>query len=81
MKTTGVSRCIDELGRVVIPKSMRNKLGISSGDPLEFKIEGGSIVITPDRKGCAFCHSEDGLVEFKGRCVCSLCLNELREGK
>ncbi len=79
MKTTGVTRCIDELGRVVIPKSMRNKLGISSGDPLEFKIEGDGIVITPDKKGCAFCHSEGGLVEFKGRFVCSACLSELRE--
>ncbi|MBR5448419.1 MAG: AbrB/MazE/SpoVT family DNA-binding domain-containing protein, partial [Clostridia bacterium] len=48
MKTTGVSRCIDELGRIVIPKSMRNKLGIKNGDPLEFRLENGSIVITPD---------------------------------
>ena len=45
MKATGVSRCIDELGRIVIPKSMRSKLGINSGDPLEFRLEDGTLLI------------------------------------
>ena len=78
MKATGVSRCIDELGRIVIPKSMRNKLGINSGDPLEFRIEDGSIVITPDKGRCSFCLSDEGLESFKGKSVCRACLNELK---
>ena len=78
MKATGVSRCIDELGRIVIPKSMRNKLGINSGDPLEFRLEDGSIVITPDKGRCSFCLSDENLKVFKGKSVCESCLNELR---
>lgn len=78
MKTTGVSRCIDELGRIVIPKSMRNKLGIKNGDPLEFSLENGSIVITPDKGRCSFCRSEENLTDFKGKSVCAACLLELK---
>lgn len=78
MKATGVSRCIDELGRIVIPKSMRKKLGINSGDPLEFRIEDGSIVITPDKGRCTLCLSEGELISFKGRPVCRTCLDELK---
>ncbi len=78
MKTTGVSRCIDELGRVVIPKSMRKKLGINSGDPLEFRIEEDSIVITPDKGSCSFCRGEEDLTDFRDRKICAACLKELR---
>ena len=78
MKTTGVSRFIDELGRIVIPKSMRNKLGIKNGDPLEFRLENGSIVITPDKGTCSFCPSDENLTEFKGKAICSTCLAELK---
>ena len=78
MKTTGVSRCIDELGRIVIPKSMRNKLGIKNGDPLEFRLENGSIVITPDKGTFSFCPSDENLTEFKGKAICSTCLAELK---
>ncbi|MCD8373152.1 MAG: AbrB/MazE/SpoVT family DNA-binding domain-containing protein [Clostridia bacterium] len=35
MKATGIVRRIDELGRVVIPKEIRNTLRLKSGDPLE----------------------------------------------
>ena len=78
MKTTGVSRCIDELGRIVIPKSMRRKLGINSGDPLEFRIENDSIIITPDKGLCTFCRSEENLSDFRDRKICAACLEELR---
>ena len=78
MKTTGVSRCIDELGRIVIPKSMRNKLGIKNGDPLEFCLENGSIIITPGKSKCPFCLSDESLTEFKGKAICSACLAELK---
>ena len=81
MKTTGVSRCIDELGRIVIPKSMRNKLGIKNGDPLEFRLENGSIIITPDKGRCSFCLSDENLTEFKGKSVCSTCLAELKSAE
>ena len=46
MKTTGVVRCVDDLGRIVIPKEMRNMLNIRNGDPVEITLgEHGSVVV------------------------------------
>ena len=80
-KSTGVFRCIDELGRIVIPKSMRNKLGINSGDSLEFRMEEDCIIISPDKGRCAFCGGTDGLCSFKGKSLCDRCITELSEIK
>ena len=44
MKSTGIIRRIDDLGRIVIPKETRRMLGIREGDPLEMYIEDGAIV-------------------------------------
>ncbi len=45
MKSTGIVRRIDDLGRIVIPKETRKILGISNGDPVEIYTEGNSVVI------------------------------------
>ena len=45
-KIIGVSRNVDELGRIVIPKEIRKHLSIESGSLLEIHIDGESIVIT-----------------------------------
>lgn len=44
MKSTGIVRRIDDLGRVVVPKEIRRALGIREGDPLEVFVENGSII-------------------------------------
>ena len=45
MKSTGIVRHIDDLGRVVIPKEIRRTHGIKEGDPLEICIDGDKIVL------------------------------------
>ena len=62
MKSTGIIRKIDELGRFVIPMEMRNKLGISNNDSLEIYVEGTSIVLR----------------KYKGKNVCEKCLSEMK---
>lgn len=47
MKSTGIVRQIDGLGRVVLPKEMRKGLGLEIGDPIEFCTENGNIVLKP----------------------------------
>lgn len=55
MKTTGIVRRIDDLGRVVIPKEVRRNMGIVEGDPVEFLTKGDSIVIRKYLVGCILC--------------------------
>ena len=45
MKTTGVIRRIDELGRIVIPKEIRKNLRIKNGDSLEIFLESDNIIL------------------------------------
>ena len=80
MKSTGIVRHIDELGRVVVPKEIRKKLGIENTDPVEIYVDGDKIILTKYHPVCHFCGSIDELVEFKGKNVCSACISELREG-
>lgn len=52
MKNTGVSRKVDELGRVVIPVELRRTLGIAEGTALGFHVEGENIVLRKQDKSC-----------------------------
>lgn len=78
MKSLGIIRQLDALGRIVIPIEMRRKLDISVKDPLEITVEGSRIVIEKHREGCVFCNNADGLREYEGKPVCSRCLAKLK---
>ena len=78
MKDTGIVRVIDEFGRIVFPKSMRKKLGLEEGTPLEIFLDGEDIIIHRHPDACVFCASEVGVTEFKGKKICSACLNDLK---
>jgi AbrB family transcriptional regulator, transcriptional pleiotropic regulator of transition state genes len=78
MKPSGIRRKIDDLGRVVIPSSMRRTLGITDGDELEFRLDGEEIVIGRIAARCAFCGGEDGLESFREKLVCWSCMAAIR---
>lgn len=78
MKTIGIARRIDELGRIVIPVEFRRVLGIRDGDELEIAVEGARITLTKVEAACAFCGALTDLHAFHGRHVCGPCLTELR---
>ena len=73
MKSTGIVRKVDELGRVVIPIELRNNLGIKEKDPIEIFVDGSSIVLKKYQPNCVFCGGTKKLVEYKGKLVCSTC--------
>ena len=79
MKSTGIIRKIDELGRFVIPMEMRNKLDISSNDPLEIYVEGNTIMLRKYEPDCVFCGSSKDVTPYKGKNVCAKCLNEMKK--
>ena len=55
MKSTGIVRNVDELGRIVIPKEMRTSLGIKNSDPIEIYVEGDKIILKKYHPKCIFC--------------------------
>jgi len=80
MKASGIIRNVDPLGRVVIPKEMRKVLGINEGDPIEIVKVNNDIVLRKYSKGCIFCGSDEGILEFRDTLVCKECKQALREG-
>lgn len=79
MKSTGIVRRVDELGRVVIPIEIRNKFGIAEKDPIEIYVDGSSIVLKKYQPNCIFCGGTKKLVEYKGKLVCSACSKKIEE--
>ena len=58
MKSTGIVRRVDELGRVVIPIELRNKFNISEKDPIEIYVDGSSIILKKYEQSCIFCGTQ-----------------------
>ena len=77
MKATGIVRNIDELGRIVIPKEMRTKMDIKSGDAVEIFVDNGNIILSKYTPNCFFCGSEADVVTFKEKNICKDCLEDI----
>ena len=78
MKAMGIVRNIDELGRIVIPKELRNKMDMHEGSAVEIFVRDNNICLKRYYSGCHFCGGGRELTEFKEKLICSDCLNELR---
>lgn len=77
MKSTGIVRKVDELGRIVLPIELRRTLDIEEKDSLEIYVDGSSIVLRKYQPACVFCDDATDVVNFKGKIVCQNCLKEL----
>ena len=77
MKSTGIVRRVDELGRVVIPIEIRNQFKIAEKDPIEIYVDGSNIVLKKHEDTCIFCGATKNLSEFKGKLVCDKCANQI----
>lgn len=80
MKSTGIVRKVDELGRIVLPIELRRTLDISERDSLEIYMEGPAIVLKKYQPSCIFCGGDEGLTVFHGKNVCAHCLADLKAG-
>lgn len=80
MKSTGIVRRVDELGRVVLPKELRKVLNINEKDPLEIYTDGEQIVLKKYTPGCYFCGNDDDLKEFGGVHICKKCRKAIALG-
>ncbi len=79
MKTTGVIRQLDSLGRIVLPIELRRTLDIKTKDMLEILVEGSSVILRKYEPNCHFCGSSSGLVSYRDKLVCRRCLRELKD--
>ena len=77
MKSTGIVRKVDELGRIVLPIEMRRTLGVNTKDVLEMYREKDSIVLKKYSPACLFCGSTEGNIEYKGKRVCKSCIGAM----
>jgi transcriptional pleiotropic regulator of transition state genes len=78
MKSTGIVRKVDELGRIVIPIELRRTLDIAQKDALEIYVDGSSIVLKKYQPACIFCDDARDVLNFKGKNVCRNCISILR---
>ncbi|MCI9245675.1 MAG: AbrB/MazE/SpoVT family DNA-binding domain-containing protein [Clostridia bacterium] len=78
MKNSGITRHVDELGRIVIPIELRNKFGISEKDPMEVFVDGSTIVLKKFEPNCIFCGNSRKLSEYKDKLICQKCLQQIK---
>lgn len=78
VKSTGIVRKVDELGRVVIPIELRRTLGIGEKDALEIYVDGDRIILKKYEPACIFCGNADEIIHFKGKNICPACIAEMK---
>lgn len=79
MKATGITRKIDELGRIVLPIELRRGLDIGEKDALEIYVEDEKIILKKYKQSCAFCGNDENIIEFKSKYVCADCIAQLKK--
>lgn len=82
MKSTGVTRPVDELGRFVIPIEIRRTKGMETGQPVSIFVDGDRVILKQYRPGCVFCDAiEDDMFQFCGKNICSKCRKAVVRGE
>ncbi len=79
MKSTGIVRKIDELGRIVLPIELRRTLDIGEKDQVEIYVEQDTVVLKKYKTTCVFCNSSENVVDFKGKNICADCIAQIRK--
>ncbi len=73
MKATGITRKVDELGRIVLPIELRRVNGIEIKDTVEIYTEGDKIILKKYAPACMFCGEADNVIPYKGKNICPDC--------
>ena len=79
MKSTGIVRIVDELGRIVLPIELRRTLGIEEKDRIEIFVDGESIILRKYQPGCIFCDNAKDIINYKGKNICPDCIRAMNE--
>lgn len=77
MKSTGVVRRVDELGRIVVPIELRRTLDIAEKDSLEIYVDGEQVILKKYNPSCVFCGEAKEVINYKGKIICKKCIKEI----
>ena len=78
MKSTGVVRKVDELGRIVLPKELRTVLNINEKDSIEIFTDDDKIILQKYQPACTFCNNVNNIIYFNGKRICADCVEKLK---
>ena len=79
MKSTGIVRKVDELGRIALPMEIRKVMGIKEKDAIEIFTDDDRIVLTKYHPACIFCSNAHDIVYFNGKRICRECLEKIKD--
>jgi transcriptional pleiotropic regulator of transition state genes len=79
MRSMGIVRKVDELGRIVLPMELRRTMEINERDPLEIFVDGSTIILKKYEPACIFCNQARDVINYKGKNICQNCLEELKK--
>lgn len=79
MKSTGIIRKVDSLGRIVLPIELRRTMDIAESDEVEIYMENDRIILQKFEQACVFCGSSRGLISFQRKNLCQECLRKMME--
>lgn len=77
MKEHG-ARTMDELGRIVLPRTVREAINAVAGDAFSVTLDGNKIVLSPQSARCKLCDTQEGLVEINGYTICKECMAQIK---
>lgn len=77
MKSLGIIRRMDEVGRVVLPKELRETMEINYKDPFEIFAEDDTIILKKYHPTCTFCNNVDDIKTFNGKNICPECIAKI----
>ncbi len=79
MKSIGIVRKVDELGRIVLPIELRRTLDIAERDELEIFLDDDRVVLKKYEPSCVFCGATHNLLSYLGKNVCSDCVENMKD--
>ena len=79
MKSTGIVRKVDELGRVVLAIEVRRNVNIEEKDALEIYVDGNTVILKKYEPDCIFCGNAKDIINLKGNNICASCLKEIKK--
>lgn len=81
MKSTGVVRKMDDLGRIVLPIEIRKIMEIKERDAVEIFTEGDRIILRKYQPSCVFCGDASDVVIFNEKKICKNCIRKIQENR